>query len=68
MEQVTRLVHLTQADFGGSGKIFSQPNWTKFVRYLEERKLVEKGKRKNSSYTLTPTGIDFIMKTAKLEL
>ncbi len=61
-------VHLTQAEFGGSGKIFSQPNWTKFVRYLEKRKLVEKGKRKNSSYTLTPTGVDFIMKTAKLEL
>ncbi len=61
-------VHLTQAEFGGSGKIFSQPNWTKFVRYLEERKLVEKGKRKNSSYTLTSPGVDFIMKTAKLEL
>ncbi len=61
-------VHLTQSEFGGSGKIFSQPNWTKFIRYLEDRKLVEKGKRKNSSYTLTSTGVDFIMKTAKLEL
>ena len=61
-------VYLTQSEFGGSDKIFSQPNWTKFIRYLEERKLVEKGKRKNSSYTLTSTGVDFIMKTVKLEL
>ncbi len=64
-------VHLTQARFTKSpNKIFSQPQWTEFIRILEGRKLAERKNKdaRNSPYILTRTGLDFIYKYSELEL
>ncbi len=64
-------VHLTQAKFTQTpNKIFSQPRWTKFIKYLEGRKLVERKNQnaKNSPVVLTRTGVNFILQYSELEL
>ncbi len=68
---ISENVHLTQAKFTQKpNKIFSQPKWTKFIRYLEDRKLVERKNKnaKNSPVILTRTGVNFILQYSELEL
>ncbi len=68
---VSENVHLTQAKFTQKpNRIFSQPKWTKFIKYLEGRKLVERKNKdaKNSPVILTRTGVNFILQCSELEL
>lgn len=52
---------LSQARFGGSGKIFSQPGYAKFQKELLELGLVEKvSKSKNSKYKLSQAGYNLV--------
>lgn len=55
---------LSQARFGGSGKVFSQPTYAEFQRELLELGLTQKvsPNSKNSKYELSDAGYNFVAK------